>query len=78
MAEIVGIRNVKFQGNNGQISGISLYYTEDAYGVEGKQTGKVFLSDNLLQRIECPHVGDFVEFQYNKYGKVVSINIIYV
>lgn len=76
MAEIVGIRNVNFQGNNGVISGKSLYYTEESYGCEGLQTGKVFLSDNLLQRIECPCVGDEVEFQYNKYGKVVNVSII--
>lgn len=75
MAEIVGIRNVNFHGNNGMISGKSLFYTEESYGCEGKQTGKVFLSDNLLQRIDCPHVGDYVEFQYNKYGKVVNVDI---
>lgn len=75
MAEIVGIRNVNFQGNNGMISGKSLYYTEESYGCEGLQTGKVFLSDNLVERIGCPDVGDYVEFQYNKYGKVVGINI---
>lgn len=76
MATVVGFRDVNFDGGNGQITGVTVYYTEEAYRCEGLATGKFFLSDSRMNNIGYrPAVGQEIDISYNKYGKVSSVSV---
>ena len=76
MCTIVGYRDVNFTSQQGnEITGMTIYYTEtDVYGVSGQACDKFFMSSKRLKDIGWkPAVGDNVELNYNKYGKVAGV-----
>lgn len=68
---IVGKKNVEFKGEKGEtVRGVSLFYLMDAPNVEGKETGKYFMSDAKVKSLSyMPRVGDAVRVYYNRFGK---------
>lgn len=76
MFQVIGYRNVNFKGQDGNdVTGVSYYLTQpiDKNG-EGLSTEKVFLSTaKVAENGYRPQLGDRVEVQYNRYGKVAAI-----
>lgn len=76
MYQIIGYRNVNFKGQDGNdVTGVSFYLTAPiTENGEGLTTEKVFLSTaKVAQNGYRPKIGDKVEIQYNRYGKVAAI-----
>lgn len=83
--QLVGFRKSSFDfkdestGRQVKGDGYTLYIVADPitnYG-EGFSTDKVFISTEKL--VACgynPTVGDWIDFNYNKYGKVQSISLV--
>lgn len=73
---IIGKRKVEFDAQDGKhISGYSLFCSYpitkngEGFGVE-----KIFLSDNKLAQCGYfPEIGDEINVQYNRYGKVETL-----
>lgn len=74
--KVIGIRKVEFDAQDGKhISGVSLFcsYPITKNG-EGVGVDKIFLSDNKLGQCGYyPELGDEINVQYNRYGKVDSV-----
>lgn len=73
-AQIVGIRNTKFtaQETGELISGQTVYFLFEDDNVQGFVADRMFLSDNKLAHYR-PVLKDFVDIQYNRFGKVASV-----
>lgn len=69
--EVVGLREVNFTDDNGRtVDGTSIYFLIFADGVNGKMTGKLFVSrDRKKQMSYFPAVGDEVAVNYDRFGK---------
>lgn len=76
--KVIGIRNVKFKGNDGQeVTGVSVYLSSpiETNG-SGVMAERVFLSTARLNEIGfMPEVGDDVKPEYNKYGKCSGLTL---
>lgn len=67
---VVGLRHVDFTDDKGKhICGFSVYYTMKSDGVEGLMTGKMFMSDEKVDRVPLPPVGTTCEVTYDRYGR---------
>jgi len=77
MKKLVGIKETKFKGSEGDIvSGKTFYYTEPQSGVEGVVADKFFLSDEKVTKIAASLiVGDEFEAYYNRFGKIAAIEL---
>lgn len=76
MYQVIGYRNVNFKGQDGNdVTGVSIFVTLPIEkNGEGYSTEKIFLSTAKVA--ECgyrPQLGDKVEVQYNRYGRVAAI-----
>ena len=75
MAKVIGIRPSSFKGDDGQqVSGLNIYYTYPLDKGSGEGAERVFLTDAKLQ--DCgyrPVVGDNVNLEYNRFGRVSKI-----
>lgn len=73
---VIGRRKVEFTAQDGnQIQGVSLYvsYPITKNG-EGMAAEKIFLSAKKLENLDfLPEIGDEINVQYNRYGKVDTI-----
>lgn len=73
MAKIVGIRSVRFKGQDGeQVAGVNIYVTVpiDEDKGEGCSTERYFVTDSRRANwTYVPRVGDEVRIIYNRYGK---------
>ena len=69
--EVVGLREVKFTDDKGRtVDGTSIYFLMAANGVDGKMTGKLFVSgDRKKQMSYFPLIGDEVAVSYDRFGK---------
>lgn len=74
--EVVGLKKVNFTGNDGnKVEGINLYYTASGQsGVEGLETGKLFISNQRCKDLGLSRIdsGSY-ELFFNRYGKVDSL-----
>lgn len=70
--EIVGIRQMNFVGKDGgKVEGYQYFYMMDDPQVQGKATGKLFVSVQLITSLGfVPKVGETVKAYYNRYGKI--------
>lgn len=74
--KVIGRRKVDFKAQDGsQIQGLSLYctypITKDGDGMAAE---KIFLSARKLEQLDfMPEVGDEINVQYNRFGKVDTI-----
>lgn len=76
MVQVIGYRNVDFKGQDGDsVSGVSIYVTESIEkNGEGYATDKIFLSTAKIADLGYkPQLGDRLEVQYNRYGKVAAV-----
>lgn len=76
-AQIFGIRRLDFTADNGNhIQGYNLYAGCPDENVDGVRVDKIFIQDAKLDKgdhILKPQVGDWMDFEYDKNGKVASI-----
>lgn len=68
---IVGIREMDFVSKDGsRVNGTQFFYEMESPGVEGFQTGKLFISAQARSTFGfLPRVGESVKVEYNRYGK---------
>lgn len=73
--EVIGYRNSAFKSADGNtISGVTMYLTcGDSY-VTGVVAERVFVSANKLGNY-VPNLGDVIDVEYNKYGKVNGVKL---
>ena len=76
--EVVGLRDVNFTDDKGRsVDGTSVYYLIQADGVEGKMSGKLFVSrDRRKQLSFFPAPGDTVAVSYDRYGKASEFKLV--
>ena len=78
MATIIGIRPSSFKGDNGEtVSGLNIYYTYPLEKGDGDGAERVFMTEKKLE--DCgydPQVGDDVQIDYNRFGKVAKIYLV--
>lgn len=69
--EVVGLRDVDFVDDKGrEVKGTSVYYLIQAEGVNGKMSGKLFVSAERKSTLKVfPKPGDVVAVSYDRYGK---------
>lgn len=73
--EVIGYRNSSFKSSEGNtISGMTFYLTCGDSNVIGVVADRVFVSANKLNGY-APNLGDVVDVEYNKYGKVNGIKL---
>lgn len=76
--EVVGFRKVSFQDEktNKNVNGYTLFLERrpEAESIEGMECQKLFFSSDYVSY--KPAVGDTVEIQYNRYGKIGAIKAI--
>lgn len=72
--EIVGLRDVNFTDDNGRmVDGTSVFYLTTADGVQGKMSGKLFVSRERRKQLSFfPSVGDTAAVFYDRYGKATD------
>lgn len=71
--DVIGYRNSSFKSSDGNtISGVTMYLTYSDSSVTGLVADRVFISTNKLNGY-VPQLGDVVDVEYNKYGKVHGI-----
>lgn len=75
MATIIGIRPSSFKGDNGEtVSGMNIYYTYPLDKGTGLGAERVFMTDAKLASFAYqPTVGDEVQVEYNRFGRVAKI-----
>ena len=74
--EIVGYKKKSFNAPDGTpISGYDLHLFGTENGVTGNFVERIFASDRKLGSY-IPSVGDSVDVQYNRYGKIDRIEVI--
>ncbi len=75
MAKIIGIRPSSFKGDNGEkVSGQNIYYTYPLENGVGCGAERAFITDGkLAQWPYKPTVGDEVNVEYNRYGRVANM-----
>ena len=75
--ELVGYRNAKFVGKDGnEVRGFNLYLTYPILN-DGKGIACVnqFITEGKMASMNyTPKVGDNIEFTYNRFGSVAGIN----
>ena len=73
-AQVVGIRSTNFSAKEtGEvISGLTVYILFEDENVQGFVSDRLFLSDNKLAHFR-PCLKDIVNIEYNRFGKVASI-----
>lgn len=76
---IIGLRRRRFTPQDGgqEISGMILHMTEERDNVEGYAVEQVFVSDRRLAGY-VPQLGDEVRLNYNRFGRVDSVDLIQV
>ena len=73
--EIVGYKKKNFNTPDGtQISGYDLHVTGVENGVTGNFVERIFASERKLNNY-TPSLGDIVDIQYNRYGKIDCIEV---
>ena len=74
--EIIGLKRSKFtpKDSDQEISGYTLYLTEEREDVQGYAADRVFVSDKKLGPYQ-PAVGDEVRIYYNRWGKVDEVQV---
>lgn len=76
--ELVGYRRVSFKDEKTgkQVSGYTLFMervpTDE--NIEGMECAKQFISSEYVKY--SPNVGDTIQINYNRYGKIGSIEVI--
>ena len=72
--DIVGLRDVNFTDDNGRtVDGTSVYYLISVDGVQGKMSGKLFVSRERRKQLSFfPSVGDTVMVSYDRRGKAID------
>lgn len=72
MFEVVGYQHKELHFPDGNsCSGYYLFLTEERKGVTGIATERIFCSDSKIDF--APELGDEVEVNYNRFGKVASV-----
>lgn len=73
--KVIGIRPSSFEGNDGKpVNGVNIYVTEKLEKGDGYSAERFFvLLDKLSEWGYSPSVGDLIDVQYNRYGKVGKI-----
>ena len=73
--QIVGVRPTQFKASQGDnVSGQNVYMIYPLDKGEGHGTDRVFLTDSkLVKGGYAPRVGDYIEVQYNRFGKCDGI-----
>lgn len=76
--EVVGFRKVSFKGDktNKDVNGYTLFLERrpEVDSIQGMECQKLFFSADYVSY--TPAVGDTVEIQYNRYGKIGSIKAV--
>lgn len=75
---VIGYKESKFKGEDGtEITGMNIYCSYPINkGGEGVACERLYVTDAKLERCGyVPSVGDSVVVQYNKFGKVASIEL---
>jgi len=73
---VLGYRDVCFtdKETGKEVSGISLYLSRPADGVNGVMAEKIFLGRKCLEESNyAPYVGDSVGITFNRYGKAACV-----
>ena len=72
--EIVGLRDVNFTDDSGRVvDGTSVYYLTAVDDVQGKMSGKLFVSRERRKQLSFfPTVGDTVMVIYDRRGKAID------
>ena len=75
MYKVVGWRDVKFRGKDGEdVSGLTMYLTYRSNSIYGEGTEKVFITHKRLAEAQYePVLGDEINVWFSKSGKVQSI-----
>lgn len=77
MATIVGFQKVTGTNKQGQpYSGVRMFVTEQRDNVQGLATDDVYVGDQFLPVGVVFNVGDDVDFVYNKFGRVLGVNLV--
>lgn len=74
--EIVGRKKIDVDRGDTHIHGWSIYCTWPEVGIEGLSCERIFIPDQMISRDLAgiaPKVEDVMDFEYNKYGKIGSI-----
>lgn len=75
IVEVAGFRKTSFTANDGSvISGTTLYVTYGDSNVNGVVCDRVFVSAARLGSYD-PQLGDVVNLDYNRYGKINSVSL---
>jgi len=74
--EIIGFKHSSFKPRDGdqEISGYTLYLTEEREDVEGYAADRAFITDKKLGTYK-PALGDNVRLLYNRFGKVDAVEL---
>lgn len=74
--EIIGLKRSKFTPKDGdqEISGYTLYLTEEREDVQGYAADRVFVTDKKLGTYK-PALGDNVRLLFNRWGKVDQVEL---
>lgn len=69
--EILGVRDVDFTDDNGRrVCGRSVYYAREDSRIDGRITGKLFVSQQRIARLSYfPRPGDLVVVFYDRFAK---------
>ena len=70
MATVVGVKKLDFTGNDGQVKRTIFYLNLPDENVEGYEVGSVSWDELKKQAPPKYELGEVVEVQYNKYGKL--------
>lgn len=75
--QVVGFKVSSFKASDtgAQISGYTFYLAEERDGVTGVAVERAFLSDTKLAGY-VPQVGDELYLNYNRFGKINSIQLV--
>lgn len=75
--EIVGLKHSKWtpQDSGREISGYSLFMTEEREDVDGLAVERAFITDAKLKGY-TPALGDVVNLIYNRFGKVDGVRLV--
>ena len=74
LATVVGIKKLDFSGKDGQVKRTMFYLNFPGENVEGNEVGSVSW-DEIAKKKSPPEysVGEIIEVEYNKYGKLVLV-----
>ena len=76
--KVIGFYEKSFTGSDGTlIEGVNIYFTYPLKSGTGFGSSKVFLSSNRLSSIGYyPSIDDDIDFEYNRFGKIIGLRSI--